>query len=238
MIDALDKFSKGLSLISGIALGCVALLIVLEIILRNLFGISLHFLWEIGVFVHMGAVLLGLMGIGLISLEIFRSIPVEKLLSQAVWNGLSSPELLAFPLFIMMAELLYRSRFIDGLFEALEPWLRYLPGGLLHINIVGCTLFALISGSSAATTSSVGRITINELRDRGYDEQLTYGTLAGAGTLGFFDPAKHRYDHLRRVISNLRFEALRSEPCPWGALSCMFHGLCNDPNDTSAREVW
>ncbi len=131
---------------------------------------------------------LGLVGIGVVSLEIFRSMPVEKLLAQAMWNGLSSPELLALPLFIMMAELLYRSRFVDGLFEALEPWLRYLPGGLLHINIVGCTLFALISGSSAATTSSVGRITINELRDRGYDEQLTYGTLAGAGTLGFLIP--------------------------------------------------
>lgn len=131
---------------------------------------------------------LGLIGVGMISLELFRSIPVDKLLAQAIWNGLSSPELLALPLFIMMAELLYRSRFIDGLFEALEPWMRYLPGGLLHINIVGCTLFALISGSSAATTSSVGRITIDELRNRGYDEQLTYGTLAGAGTLGFLIP--------------------------------------------------
>lgn len=131
---------------------------------------------------------LGLVGIGMISLELFRSIPVDKLLAQAVWNGLHSPELLALPLFIIMAELLYRSRFIDGLFEALEPWLRNLPGGLLHINIVGCTLFALISGSSAATTSSVGRITIHELRERGYDEKLTYGTLAGAGTLGFLIP--------------------------------------------------
>ncbi|ASJ71924.1 TRAP transporter large permease [Granulosicoccus antarcticus] len=131
---------------------------------------------------------LGLFGIGIVSLELFRSIPVDKLLAQAVWNGLNSPELLALPLFIMMAELLYRSRFIDGLFEALEPWLRHLPGGLLHINIVGCTLFALISGSSAATTSSVGRITINELLERGYDEKLIHGTLAGAGTLGFLIP--------------------------------------------------
>ncbi len=131
---------------------------------------------------------LGLMGVGVISLEIFRSMPVERLLAQSVWNGLSSPELLALPLFILMAELLFRSRFVDGLFGALEPWLRKLPGGLLHINVVGCALFALISGSSAATTSSVGRITIAELEARGYDRRLAMGTLAGAGTLGFLIP--------------------------------------------------
>lgn len=131
---------------------------------------------------------LGLMGVGVMSLEIFRSIPVDRLLAQSVWNGLSSPELLALPLFILMAELLYRSRFIDGLFGALEPWVRNLPGGLLHTNIVGCALFALVSGSSAATTSSVGRITISELETRGYNQRMTIGTLAGAGTLGFLIP--------------------------------------------------
>ncbi|WP_319528864.1 TRAP transporter large permease subunit, partial [uncultured Cohaesibacter sp.] len=131
---------------------------------------------------------LGLAGIGLISLEIFRSVPVDKLFSQAIWNGLSSAELLALPLFILMAELIYRSKFIDGVFGALEPWLRNLPGGLLHTNIIGCALFALISGSSAATTSSIGRITVGELRERGYNERMTIGTLAGAGTLGFLIP--------------------------------------------------
>lgn len=131
---------------------------------------------------------LGLAGIGLISLDIFRSIPLDKLFAQSIWNGLSSAELLALPLFILMAELIYRSKFIDGVFGALEPWLRNLPGGLLHTNIIGCALFALISGSSAATTSSIGRITINELRNRGYNERITIGTLAGAGTLGFLIP--------------------------------------------------
>ncbi|WP_319773756.1 TRAP transporter large permease subunit [Breoghania sp.] len=131
---------------------------------------------------------LGLMGVGIFSLEIFRSIPVEKLLAQSIWNGVSSAELLALPLFILMAELLFRSRFIDGLFSALEPWVRRLPGGLLHTNILACAFFALVSGSSAATTSSVGRITINELDGRGYDRRLTIGTLAGAGTLGFLIP--------------------------------------------------
>ncbi|MCF2903915.1 TRAP transporter large permease subunit [Octadecabacter sp. CECT 8868] len=131
---------------------------------------------------------LGLLGVGVISLELFRSMPVDKLLAQAVWNGLSSPELLALPLFILMAELLMRSKFIDGVFGSLEPWLRNTPGGLLHTNIVGCALFALVSGSSAATTSSIGRITIGELKERGYDENVTIGTLAGAGTLGFLIP--------------------------------------------------
>jgi tripartite ATP-independent transporter DctM subunit len=131
---------------------------------------------------------LGLSGIGILSLEIFRNMPTDKLLAQSVWNGLSSPELLALPLFILMAELLFRTRFIDGVFGSLEPWMRNLPGGLLHTNIFGCALFALISGSSAATTSSVGRITIPELQSRGYDDRLILGTLAGAGTLGFLIP--------------------------------------------------
>jgi C4-dicarboxylate transporter DctM subunit len=131
---------------------------------------------------------LALMGVGISSLEIFRTMPVEKILAQTVWNGLSSPELVALPLFILMAELLMRSRFINGLFGALEPWVRHLPGGLLHTNILGCTLFALISGSSAATTSAVGKITVPELERRGYDRSLVMGSLAGAGTLGFLIP--------------------------------------------------
>lgn len=133
-------------------------------------------------------VFLALLGVGIGSLSIFRSIPVDKILSQTVWNGLSSPELVALPLFILMSELLMRSRFIDGLFRAIEPWVRRLPGGLLHTNVVGCTFFALISGSSAATTSAVGKITLKELDARGYDSQLAMGTLAGAGTLGFLIP--------------------------------------------------
>ncbi|EHA14897.1 TRAP transporter large permease [Halomonas sp. HAL1] len=131
---------------------------------------------------------LALMGVGITSLSLFKSFPVDKLLAQFVWNGLSSPELVALPLFILMSELLMRSRFIDDLFNALEPWVRRLPGGLLHTNIIGCTFFALISGSSAATTSAVGKITIKELDKRGYDRTISMGSLAGAGTLGFLIP--------------------------------------------------
>jgi len=131
---------------------------------------------------------LSLMGVGIASLTLFRSVPVDKLLAQSVWNGLSSPELLALPLFILMAELLYRSRFTNNLFAALEPWVRHLPGGLLHTNVLGCTFFALISGSSAATTSAIGRLTLPELEQRGYSRMLMMGSLAGSGTLGFLIP--------------------------------------------------
>lgn len=131
---------------------------------------------------------LGLMGVGVLSLEIFRNIPVDKILAQSVWNGLSSPELLALPMFILMAELLFRSKFIGGLFYALEPWVRRFPGGLLHTNVLGCAFFALISGSSAATTSAIGKITLGELEKRGYPRSIAMGSLAGAGTLGFLIP--------------------------------------------------
>lgn len=131
---------------------------------------------------------LGLMGVGVLSLEIFRSVPVDKILAQTVWNGLSSPELLALPLFILMSELLFRSNFISGLFHALEPWVRRFPGGLLHTNILGCAFFALISGSSAATTSAIGKITLGELENRGYPRSISMGSLAGSGTLGFLIP--------------------------------------------------
>jgi C4-dicarboxylate transporter DctM subunit len=131
---------------------------------------------------------LSLMGVGIASLSIFRSMPVDKLLAQSVWNSLTSMELVALPLFILMAELLYRSKITRNLFAALEPWVRGLPGGLLHTNVLGCTVFALISGSSAATTSAVGRITLAELQRRGYDRSVAMGSLAGAGTLGFLIP--------------------------------------------------
>ena len=132
---------------------------------------------------------LSLVGVGIGSLAIFRDMmPIDKILAQTVWNGLSSPELVVMPLFILMSELIMRSRFIDGLFRALEPWVRRLPGGLLHTNVLGCTFFALISGSSAATTSAIGKLTIDELNTRGYDPKLSMGSLAGAGTLGLLLP--------------------------------------------------
>ncbi len=131
---------------------------------------------------------LGLFGVGIGALWMFKSLPVEKLLSQNAWNSLTSTELLALPLFIFMAEILFRTRLSSSLFRGLAPWTTNLPGRMLHINVLGCTLFAAISGSSAATTATVGRITLDELLSRNYDRDLAIGSLAGAGTLGFLIP--------------------------------------------------
>ncbi|WP_027348777.1 TRAP transporter large permease [Halotalea alkalilenta] len=131
----------------------------------------------------------GLAGVGVVLLEVFRPMmPVERLLSQTVWNTVTGPELVALPLFILMGEILFRTRLTKLLFDGLAPWVDRIPGRLLHTNILGCTLFAAISGSSAATTATVGRITSSELIARGYDARTAAGGLAGAGTLGFLIP--------------------------------------------------
>ena len=131
---------------------------------------------------------LALFAPGLVALGIFRSMPIEKLLAQLTWNVTTTPELIALPLFILMAEILFHSRLSASLFSGLAPWTTRLPGRLLHVNVLGCTMFAAISGSSAATTATVGRITLTELLRRGYDRDLAMGSLAGAGTLGFLIP--------------------------------------------------
>lgn len=130
----------------------------------------------------------GLISVGIVSLEIFRSMPVERQLAISLWNTVTSESLIALPLFILMAEILFRTRLSANLFKGLAPWAAYLPGRLMHVNVLGCTMFAAISGSSAATAATVGRITLSELFTRGYDRTLAMGSLAGAGTLGFLIP--------------------------------------------------
>ena len=131
---------------------------------------------------------LALFSVGFIGLEVFKNIPVEKLMAQLSWNVTTTPELIALPLFILMAEILFHSHLSSSLFTGLAPWTMRLPGRLLHVNVLGCTMFAAISGSSAATTATVGRITLTELFNRGYNKDLAMGSLAGAGTLGFLIP--------------------------------------------------
>lgn len=125
---------------------------------------------------------------GIAGLELFRNMPVDRVLGQSLFNTLSSTELLALPLFILMAELLFRTRMSENMFNGLAPWTGWLPGRLLHINIIASTLFAAVSGSSAATATTVGRITLTELDKRGYDRQIAIGSLAGASTIGFLIP--------------------------------------------------
>jgi len=125
---------------------------------------------------------------GTILLAVFRDIPLDKLLAQYAWNILTTQELLALPLFIVMGEILFRTKLSQSLFRGLTPWAGLLPGRLLHVNVIGCSIFAAISGSSAATTQVVGRISLAELVKRGYSKDVAVGSLAGAGTLGFLIP--------------------------------------------------
>lgn len=131
---------------------------------------------------------LALMGVAWVGMELFTLRPAGDAMITTIWTGASSWTLTALPLFIWMGEILFRTRLSQDMFRGLAPWLRFLPGGLLHINIAGCTIFAAVSGSSAATLTTVGKMSIPELRKRGYPEHMIIGTLAGAATLGLMIP--------------------------------------------------
>lgn len=126
--------------------------------------------------------------VGFVGMEMYSSLPAGNNMASSVWATVEKWEYVALPLFILMGEILFRSGISEKLFKALVPWLYRLPGGLLLMNIVSCTLFAAVSGSSAATTATVGRITLAEFDKLGYDKSLAMGSLAGAGTLGFLIP--------------------------------------------------
>ncbi len=131
---------------------------------------------------------LSLIAVAVVGMELFTSRPVGDSMVLTMWGATSSWTLTALPLFLWMGEILFRSRVSDSLFKGLAPWLNWLPGRLLHANVVGCTIFAAISGSSAATCATVGKITLPELKKRGYPDHMAVGTLAGAGTLGLLIP--------------------------------------------------
>ncbi|MFA9373830.1 MAG: TRAP transporter large permease [Poseidonibacter sp.] len=113
---------------------------------------------------------------------------IGDLLASSLYDALNSWSLAALPMFILMGEILYKSSISTRLLNGLKPWLNYIPGGLLHVNVVACSLFAAVSGSSAATTATVGKITLEELKNRGYSKSLAMGSLAGSGTLGYLIP--------------------------------------------------
>ncbi|APW65324.1 MULTISPECIES: TRAP transporter large permease [Arcobacteraceae] len=120
------------------------------------------------------------------TLSIFDKI--GDLLASSMYDSLNSWSLAALPIFILMGEILYKSSISTRLLNGLTPWLSFIPGKLLHVNVVACSLFAAISGSSSATTATVGKITLDELQKRGYSKSLALGSLAGSGTLGFLIP--------------------------------------------------
>ena len=131
---------------------------------------------------------LALMGVAYVGMELFTTRPVGDAMITKIWSSSSSWTLTALPLFIWMGEILYRTRLSEDMFRGLAPWMARLPGGLVHTNIVGCTVFAAVSGSSAATLTTVGKMSIPELRRRNYPENMVIGTLAGAATLGLMIP--------------------------------------------------
>lgn len=131
---------------------------------------------------------LSLLAVAWVGMELFTQRPVGDSMMLTIWGSTSSWTLTALPLFLWMGEILFRSKLSDNMFKGLAPWLERLPGRLLHTNVVGCTIFAAISGSSAATCATIGKMTLPELKKRGYPDEIAIGSLAGAGTLGLLIP--------------------------------------------------
>jgi len=156
-------------------LGIVPLSIILFIFLIVILGS--------GVWVAVG---LGLLGF--VAMVLTTDVPIGQVLATSVWSASASWSLAALPLFIWMGEILFRTRMSEEMFRGLSPWLQWLPGRLLHTNILGCGIFAAVSGSSAATCATIAKMALPELKKRNYSESLSLGTLAGSGTLGLLIP--------------------------------------------------
>jgi tripartite ATP-independent transporter DctM subunit len=131
---------------------------------------------------------LALAGVAWIGMSLFSSRPAGDAMAVTIWGTASSWTLTALPLFVWMGEILFRTRLSEDMFKGLAPWLERVPGRLLHTNVIGCTIFAAVSGSSAATCATIGKMTLPELSRRGYPDGITIGSLAGAGTLGLLIP--------------------------------------------------
>ncbi len=154
-----------------------------EIFLTIFFISILLFFLGTGVWVA-----ISMISVSAIGMMLFTSRPVGDAMATTIWGTSSSWTLTALPLFVWMGEILFRTKLSKNLFEGLSPWMQKLPGGLIHVNVVGCALFAAISGSSAATVATVGKMSIPELRKRRYPERILLGSLAGSGTLGLLIP--------------------------------------------------
>ena len=151
--------------------------------------LSIFFITILLLFLSTGVwVALSMIGVSTIAMTLFTSRPVGDAMATTIWGASSSWTLTALPLFVWMGEILFRTKLSENLFKGLAPWMQKLPGGLIHVNVVGCALFAAISGSSAATVATVGKMSIPELRKRKYPETILLGSLAGSGTLGLLIP--------------------------------------------------
>ena len=154
-----------------------------DLAITGLLVLSLFLILGSGVWIG-----LTLSGVAWIGMQLFSSRPAGDAMAVTIWGSASSWTLTALPLFIWMGEILFRTRLSQDMFKGLAPWVQGLPGRLLHTNVVGCTIFAAVSGSSAATCATIGKMTLPELTRRGYPEHMVIGTLAGASTLGLLIP--------------------------------------------------
>ena len=154
-----------------------------EVLLTIFFISVLLFFLGTGIWVA-----ISMIGVSAIGMILFTTRPVGDAMATTIWGTSSSWTLTALPLFVWMGEILFRTKLSENLFKGLSPWMQKLPGGLIHVNVVGCALFAAISGSSAATVATVGKMSIPELRKRKYPEKILLGSLAGSGTLGLLIP--------------------------------------------------
>lgn len=154
-----------------------------DVAITGLLILSLFLLLGSGVWIG-----LTLAGVAWIGMQLFSSRPAGDAMAVTVWGSSSSWTLTALPLFIWMGEILFRTRLSQDMFRGLAPWMQRLPGRLLHTNVVGCAIFAAVSGSSAATCATIGKMSLPELAKRGYPEMMSIGSLAGAGTLGLLIP--------------------------------------------------
>jgi C4-dicarboxylate transporter, DctM subunit len=146
-------------------------------------GVALVVLLGMGVWIAPA-----LIAIGIIGMEVFAGAPGGSILATNSWASSASWTMTALPLFIWMGEILFRTKLSEDMFAGLAPWVDKLPGRLLHVNVLGCGIFAAVSGSSAATAATIGRISLPELKSRGYPESISIGSLAGSGTLGLLIP--------------------------------------------------
>ena len=154
-----------------------------DLVITALLLVSLLLILGSGVWVG-----LTLTGVAWMAVTLFSTRPAGDAMAVTVWGSSSSWTLTALPLFVWMGEILFRTRLSQDMFKGLAPWVQGLPGRLLHTNVIGCTIFAAVSGSSAATCATIGKMTLPELGRRGYPEHMVIGTLAGASTLGLLIP--------------------------------------------------
>jgi C4-dicarboxylate transporter DctM subunit len=154
-----------------------------EVLVTTLLIVALFAILGSGVWIG-----LALSGVAWIGMQLFSARPAGDAMAVTIWGSSSSWTLTALPLFVWMGEILFRTRLSQDMFRGLAPWMQRLPGRLLHTNVIGCAIFAAVSGSSAATCATIGRMSLPELARRGYPDGIAIGSLAGAGTLGLLIP--------------------------------------------------